>query len=143
MTLGSLGCTARSDAGLWAMQAVSPQGFDSLHRLEQDIFVPEARRRVSLEFFLRHDNRTEEEAIPLAIELRNHHEELVYHDTLTLRLAEQKGVWLGEGLVNHELSFYAPQSIKLEYPGIYRVVLYSPAKPSPRGITLVGCRLRK
>ncbi len=134
---------SRPKENIWVMQATSPEGFDSLHRVEKELFISKGKAKHKLEFFLRHDNRTLDESIPLRIEIQNKQEEIIHRDSLLLPLAEHKGLWIGQGLLSHELSFEAPKQLYLNQAGIYKVIIYSPQNPAPKGITLVGFRLKR
>lgn len=140
--MGALSCS-RPKENIWVIEATEPEGLDSLHRVEREVFVAEGKKVHQLEFFLRHDNRTKEEAIPLRMEIKNKQEEVVHRDSLMLPLAVRKGLWIGQGLFTHELSFEFSKKLHLNQAGIYKVVIYSPQNPAPKGITLVGFRLKR
>lgn len=134
-------CTAPEPSEVWQMTAVAPEGLDSLHRIEQTFFVPKGRQEYQLEGFLNHDDRTEDMQMALVLRLECR-DSLVRQDTLHLTLAERPGVWLGSGFLNHEVAFSLPHKLALPYAGIYRLSIYTPTSPSPKGITLVGARLK-
>lgn len=122
------------------MIAANPKGLDSNHRVGKDLLILEGNKSYKMSCFLQHDNRTEQKAIELKLVLL-HREDTIYHEAIPIKLSEREGVWLGQGFLNHEVEFAPSGAIHIPLPGIYRWELYSPSKPAPQGITLVGFRL--
>lgn len=139
--LGLVACKSPSEKEAWRLSPVlKGERLDSLHTAELDLFVREGGHRYRAEFFLLHDNRTEEEAIVLNISLIGKHD-TIYQGDQHIILAHKPGEWIGKGLLQHEVEFSLPQPISIRYPGIYKFKIYSPSNPSPHGIGLIGCRL--
>lgn len=133
-------CRPADQDGLWTMTNLSGDALDSIKPAEMSFFVHKGMGQHRLELFLLHDDRTEEENISLHIALVGRHD-TIYQAEQSLSLAERPGLWTGKGLLYHERAFNLPKPLHIKYPGIYKLSIYSPMKPSPRGITLFGARL--
>lgn len=141
LVLALSACVGEAGQGKpWTMTALSGERLDSLNGARLEVLVSEGRKPYRLEFFLLHDNRTEQEAIPLRMMLCGK-QDTVYQGEMLLPLARERGRWIGQGLLQHEVEFALPAPIRIKYPGIYTLHLYSPLEPSPRGISLLAFRL--
>lgn len=126
----------------WKMISIPAEGLDSLHAVRQEVLIARGRQRHSMELYLRHDNRTEQTAIPLVrVLLRGGREQ--HRDTLMVQLAERPGIWRGSELVSHEASAKVPQLLNVEYAGLYEFLFYVPEGWEVKGLTSLGFRLTK
>ena len=99
------------------------------HRVTFDSFVEQSRMPHTLYLYVRYNSCYAYTALPLTIELRS---ALGWRATtsVTLALAEEPGVWSGEGYALRQRLYKVNTSLTPPHPGLYTIEL--------RQVTLAG-----
>lgn len=140
-----VGCTsALQEEPRWTLAELDALGLDSAHAPLCEALLSKARHRHRLELFLRHDNRTEQTALPLVYQITRAGQ-VIAQDTLDIKLAKAPGHWLGGELLSSEVSLQGSLAPTVYTPtaGIYQLRFYAPDTLSiaPKGFTALGFRL--
>ena len=136
LTLGSCHYAAYQEQ---MQTAELPQAvWSAEHRVTFDSFVEQSRTPHTLYLYVRHNSRYAYTALPLTIELRS---TLGWRATtsVTLPLAEQPGVWAGEGYALRQRLYKVNASLTPPHPGLYTIELRQAAgQATLAGIETVG-----
>ncbi len=108
------------------------------HCVTFDSFVEQSRTPHTLYLYVRYNSRYAYTALPLTIELRS---ALGWSatTTITLPLAEEPGVWAGEGYALHQQLYKVNASLTPPHPGLYTIKLrQATGQATLAGIETVG-----
>lgn len=120
--------TAELPQAVWATE----------HRVTFDSFVEQAQTPHTLYLYVRYNSRYAYTALPLTIELRSI---LGWRATTSviLPLAEQPGVWAGEGYALRQRLYKVNTSLTPPHPGLYTIELrQATGQATLAGIETVG-----
>ena len=136
LTLGSCHYAAYQEQ---MQTAEIPQAvWSAEHRVTFDSFVEQSRTPHTLYLYVRYNSRYAYTALPLTIELRS---ALGWRATtaVTLPLAEQPGVWAGEGYALRQQLYKVNASLTPPHPGLYTIELRQAAgQATLAGIETIG-----
>ena len=136
LTLGSCHYAAYQEQ---MQTAELPQAvWSAEHRVTFDSFVEQSRTPHTLYLYVRYNSRYAYTALPLTIELRS---ALGWRATtsVTLLLAEQPGVWAGEGYALRQRLYKVNTSLPPPHPGLYTIELrQATGQATLAGIETVG-----
>lgn len=128
----------------WTLAELDVLGLDSAYAPRCEALLREGRQRHRLELFLRHDNRTEQTALPLVYQVVRAGQ-VIEQDTLNIPLAKSPGQWLGGEFLSSEVSLQGSVAPVIYAPsaGIYQLRFYAPdtLTSRPKGFTALGFRL--
>lgn len=108
------------------------------HRVAFDSFVEQSQTPHTLYLYVRYNSRYAYTALPLTIELRS---ALGWRATtaVTLPLAEEPGVWAGEGYALRQQLYKVNASLTPPHPGLYTIELRQAAgQATLAGIETIG-----
>ena len=108
------------------------------HRVTFDSFVEQSRTPHTLYLYVRYNSRYAYTALPLTIELRS---TLGWRatTTVTLPLAEEPGVWAGEGYALRQRLYKVKTSLTPPHPGLYTIELrQATGQATLAGIETIG-----
>lgn len=108
------------------------------HRVTFDSFVEQSRTPHTLYLYVRYNSRYAYTALPLTIELRS---ALGWRATtsVTLPLAEEPGVWAGEGYALRQRLYKVNTLLTPPHPGLYTIELrQATGQAALAGIETVG-----
>ena len=131
LTLGSCHYAAYQEQ---MQTAELPQAvWSAEHRVTFDSFVEQARTSHTLYLYVRYNSRYTYTTLPLTIELRS---ALGWRatTTMTLPLAEEPGVWAGEGYALRQRLYKVNTSLMPPHPGLYTIEL----RQATGQVTLAG-----
>ena len=120
LTLGSCHYAAYQEQ---MQTAELPQAvWSTEHRVTFDSFVEQSRTPHTLYLYVRYNSRYAYTALPLTIELRS---ALGWRATtsVTLPLAEEPGVWAGEGYALRQRLYKVNTLLTPPHPGLYTIEL--------------------
>ena len=120
--------TAELPQAVWATE----------HRVTFDSFVEQSRTPHTLYLYVRYNSRYAYTALPLTIELRS---TLGWRATtsVTLPLAEEPGVWAGEGYALRQQLYKINASLTPPHPGLYTIELrQATGQATLAGIETIG-----
>ena len=120
--------TAELPQAVWAAE----------HRVAFDSFVKQSQTPHTLYLYVRYNSRYAYTALPLTIELRS---ALGWRATtaVTLPLAEEPGVWAGEGYALRQQLYKVNASLTPPHPGLYTIELRQAAgQATLAGIETIG-----
>lgn len=136
LTLGSCHYAAYQEQ---MQTAELPQAvWSAKHRVTFDSFVEQALTPHTLYLYVRYNSRYAYTALPLTIELRS---ALGWRATtsVTLPLAEEPGVWAGEGYALRQRLYKVNTSLTPPHPGLYTIELrQATGQATLAGIETVG-----
>lgn len=136
LTLGSCHYVAYQEQ---MQTAELPQAvWSAEHRVTFDSFVEQSLTPHTLYLYVRYNSRYAYTALPLTIELRS---ALGWRATtsVTLPLAEQPGVWAGEGYALRQRLYKVNTSLTPPHPGLYTIELrQATGQATLAGIETVG-----
>lgn len=136
LTLGSCHYAAYQEQ---MQTAELPQAvWSAEHRVTFDSFVEQALTPHTLYLYVRYNSRYAYTALPLTIELRS---ALGWRATtsVTLPLAEEPGVWAGEGYALRQRLYKVNTSLTPPHPGLYTIELRQATEQATlAGIETVG-----
>ena len=136
LTLGSCHYVAYQEQ---MQTAELPQAvWSAEHRVTFDSFVEQSRTPHTLYLYVRYNSRYAYTALPLTIELRS---ALGWRATtsVTLPLAEQPGVWAGEGYALRQRLYKVNTLLTPPHPGLYTIELrQATGQATLAGIETVG-----
>lgn len=136
LTLGSCHYVAYQEQ---MQTAELPQAvWSAEHRVTFDSFVEQSRMPHTLYLYVRYNSRYAYTALSLTIELRSI---LGWHATtsVTLPLAEEPGVWAGEGYALRQRLYKVNTSLTPPHPGLYTIELrQATGQATLAGIETVG-----
>lgn len=136
LTLGSCHYVAYQEQ---MQTAELPQAvWSAEHRVTFDSFVEQSRTPHTLYLYVRYNSRYAYTALPLTIELRS---ALGWRATTSviLPLAEQPGVWAGEGYALRQRLYKVNTSLTPPHPGLYTIELrQATGQATLAGIETVG-----
>ena len=136
LTLGSCHYVAYQEQ---MQTAELPQAvWSAEHRVTFDSFVEQSRTPHTLYLYVRYNSRYAYTALPLTIELRS---ALGWRATTSviLPLAEQPGVWAGEGYALRQRLYKVNTSLTPPHPGLYTIELrQATGQAALAGIETVG-----
>lgn len=138
------GCTPElKEEVRWTLAELDVLGLDSAYAPRCEALLREGRQRHRLELFLRHDNRTEQTALPLVYQVVRAGQ-VIEQDTLNIPLAKSPGQWLGREFLSSEVSLQGSVAPVIYPPsaGIYQLRFYAPdtLTSRPKGFTALGFR---
>lgn len=136
LTLGSCHYVAYQEQ---MQTAELPQAvWSTEHRVTFDSFVEQSQMPHTLYLYVRYNSHYAYTALPLTIELRS---ALGWRATtsVTLPLAEQPGVWAGEGYALRQRLYKVNTSLTPPHPGLYTIELrQATGQATLAGIETVG-----
>ena len=117
---------------------IPEEGWSAKQRISFDSFVEHSRTPHTLYLYIRYNSRYAYTALPLTIELRS---TLGWRATtaVTLPLAEEPGVWAGEGYALRQQLYKVNASLTPPHPGLYTNELRQAAgQATLAGIETIG-----